>query len=300
MKKFLPIFMFISVLLLLVTSMGLFTPAQAHFNPTNTPKPTNTKTATPSPTPTAKYPILEKVKFCHATSSMTNPYTFNDVSVNTWHVGHREHEDDIWAAFSYFRQGNLYNQDAQGDQSLLANECEIPPTPTFTPTNTRIVPTEIIIPTGTVVPPTEVPPTEIPPTETQVPPTPTGTYEPPQPTPTEIPPSCEPYFTGEYLYQLHMNNANALHYGYFLLDGDKEGICQIVTGGSFPNAQFVQQYCNCKMPLDFSWRTDSYDVFQIWKTCDGRTFYKNGDEIVVPYGAFTFGLYCSSASCPVK
>jgi len=149
-------------------------------------------------------------------------------------------------------------------------------TPMPTLTKTRIVPTEIIIPTGTVVSPTSIPPTK-------------------------VPPSCEPYFTGTVLYQLHMRKSNPLHYGYFLPNGDKEGICQIVTRGFFPNSLFVQQYCNCKMPLNFSWRTDSYDVFQIWKTCDGQVFYKDSNgQVVAPFGTFVFGLYCSSSSCPVR
>ena len=170
-------------------------------------------------------------------------------------------------------------------------------TATPTPTDTQVPPTETFTPTNTEIPPTAT----FTPTYTQVPPTPTGTYVPPSPTPTEIPPSCKPYDTGLVLYQLHMHKTDWIHYGYFLFNGDKEGICQIVTNGPFPNVQFVQQYCNCKLPLDFMWHTDTYDVLHVWKTCDGRIFYKNGDgQIVAPFGTFVFGQYCSSAECPIR
>jgi hypothetical protein len=117
----------------------------------------------------------------------------------------------------------------------------------------------------------------------------------------EPPPSCEPYDTGQVLYQLHMSNTDPLHYGYFLLNSEKEGICQIVTNGNFPNATSVQTGCGCGMSAEFKWVTTSYDVLHVWKTCDGRIFYKNGDgQIVAPFGTFVFGQYCSSAECPIR
>jgi len=71
-----------------------------------------------------------KVTICHATSSKTNPYTENTVSGNSlankdsWMNGHGKHSEDIWPTFT-LKDG--YVVDAQGDQNILNNGCEIPP-----------------------------------------------------------------------------------------------------------------------------------------------------------------------------
>lgn len=62
----------------------------------------------------------KKIAYCHATGSTTNPYVFIETSVNAFfQAGHIDHPNDIWPAFSYTKNGQMYNVPAQGDQSLL-------------------------------------------------------------------------------------------------------------------------------------------------------------------------------------
>jgi hypothetical protein len=110
-------------------------------------------------------------------------------------------------------------------------------------------------------------------------------------------PSCELINTGKVLYQLYMNDTNPLHYGYYTFDGTKTGVCQIVTDGGYPN-DFSNRACNCQMPDEFRWLTTGYDMFYVWKTCDGSVFYKTAEgETVVPFGRFVFGQYCNISQC---
>jgi hypothetical protein len=140
--------------------------------------------------------------------------------------------------------------------------------------------------------------------------TPTNTpTEPSISTPTETPIEvlveapevvCQSYNTGRVLYQLHMTNTDPLHYGYWLFSG-KEGICQIVTDGSFPNDQVISAGCECGLPNTFRWTTTSHETLYVWETCDGTIFYKDSDGmIIIPYGSFVFGQYCSAAMCPYR
>ncbi|WP_225755372.1 hypothetical protein [Actinotalea sp. Marseille-Q4924] len=66
-----------------------------------------------------------KVPLCHATGSETNPYVFIEVSVAAFfQAGHIDHEDDIFDSFTYVKHGETLTVDAQGDLSLLENECD--------------------------------------------------------------------------------------------------------------------------------------------------------------------------------
>lgn len=74
------------------------------------------------------------VTLCHRTGSDSNPYVTNTVSVNSvedWlgKNGHGNHAEDIWAGFHIpdpLPDGT--DIAAQGDQSILANGCNIPST----------------------------------------------------------------------------------------------------------------------------------------------------------------------------
>ena len=69
----------------------------------------------------------KKVELCHATESDSNPYTDITVSVAAFfNAGHIDHGGDIWAKFSYTKNGKTYTVEAQGDQSILANGCVKP------------------------------------------------------------------------------------------------------------------------------------------------------------------------------
>lgn len=78
---------------------------------------------------------VKKVAFCHATASVTNPYTYNDTSVNAFfNAGHHEHQnyEDIVPPFTYVKQGKTIefeglNWNAQG-QAIFANDCNVPVT----------------------------------------------------------------------------------------------------------------------------------------------------------------------------
>ncbi|MGI9823307.1 LPXTG cell wall anchor domain-containing protein [Agromyces sp. Marseille-Q5079] len=64
----------------------------------------------------------DKITFCHATGSASNPYERITTSVNAFfNAGHDDHQNkgDIYPAFSYVKQGKTINVAAQGDQSLL-------------------------------------------------------------------------------------------------------------------------------------------------------------------------------------
>ena len=120
---------------------------------------------------------------------------------------------------------------------------------------------------------------------------------------TPTPPTCRPsYDTGANLYQLHMYNTIPEHYGYYVDNGIKMGICQIVTyDGNFPNDTAVRTGCECELPEDFSWVTTSFEIFDVWKTCTGEVFYKNSEGWDAhPFGTFVFGQYCSTAECPLR
>jgi hypothetical protein len=74
-----------------------------------------------------------KVTFCHSTGSESNPWVELTTSVNAFYVGHvlKQHTSDIYPAISFQKQGQTINVQAQGDQSILANNCgaEEPPPP---------------------------------------------------------------------------------------------------------------------------------------------------------------------------
>ncbi|MFF2370245.1 hypothetical protein ACFVS8_06780, partial [Agromyces sp. NPDC058110] len=61
-----------------------------------------------------------KITYCHATSSDTNPYNKITTSINAFvNSGHIDHAKDIYPAFSYKKNGYPVNVPAKGDQSLL-------------------------------------------------------------------------------------------------------------------------------------------------------------------------------------
>jgi hypothetical protein len=74
-----------------------------------------------------------KVTFCHSTGSDSNPWVELTTSVNAFYVGHvlKQHTSDVYPAISFEKKGQTINVPAQGDQSLLENNCgaEEPPPP---------------------------------------------------------------------------------------------------------------------------------------------------------------------------
>ena len=76
----------------------------------------------------------QKVQLCHATGSATNPYVYIEPSVNAFYQeGHIGHAGDIWATFTYIKNGQSITVPGQGDQSLLNYrnpDCVKPPTTT--------------------------------------------------------------------------------------------------------------------------------------------------------------------------
>lgn len=75
----------------------------------------------------AQPPELLKIDVCHATKAEANPYTKVNVNINSVEDaqnvgGHGDHEDDIWAPYTY---GGV-NYPGQGDQSIAENGCEVP------------------------------------------------------------------------------------------------------------------------------------------------------------------------------
>jgi hypothetical protein len=97
-------------------------------------------------------PPSHKVTICHATHSATNPYVAITVDVSSAGEaqilhGHREHSDDVIPTFVY--DGVTYS--GQGDQSILANGCNVSQTTstesattetTTTPTDSTTASTE--------------------------------------------------------------------------------------------------------------------------------------------------------------
>lgn len=77
---------------------------------------------------------VQKITFCHATGSASNPYVRLTTSVRAFsQAGHLDHQDgrDIYPAFSYVKKGETYAVPAQGDQALLQFEdCSAPTVPT--------------------------------------------------------------------------------------------------------------------------------------------------------------------------
>lgn len=153
-----------------------------------------------------------KVTLCHATASESNPYVTVNVSGNSvenkdnWLNGHGGHANDIWPAFT-LKDGTPVA--AQGDQAILANDCNIPK------------------PTETPVPPTATP---VPPTPTTPGPTPTNTVVPPGPTPT-TPPVVPPTATPP-----EQNTAGGTSGSNFLFIG-LAGAALFAIGIFFPNAK---------------------------------------------------------------
>lgn len=100
----------------------------------------------------------DKVTFCHATGSETNPYvliTTAPQAVKAGHIDH-QHDQDIIPQFTIESGPHAGTYGPQGDQSILANGCVVPtPEPTEEPTDE---------------PPDETPgPTPSPPDETNPP-----------------------------------------------------------------------------------------------------------------------------------
>ncbi len=69
----------------------------------------------------------DKITICHATGSEKNPYNKIRVSVNAFYQsGHIDDEGDIFPAGKFEKHGKWIEWAAQGDQSILANDCEKP------------------------------------------------------------------------------------------------------------------------------------------------------------------------------
>jgi hypothetical protein len=113
---------------------------------------------------------------------------------------------------------------------------------------------------------------------------------------------CSAHDTGQDLFQLYMLGTDPNHYGYFVENGVKMGVCQIVSyDGGFPNATAVRTGCECQMPDYFTWTTTGFTVYHIWEDCNGNHFYRDFQgNTVQPFGTFVFGQYCSILECPIK
>jgi hypothetical protein len=72
-----------------------------------------------------------KVTFCHSTGSEQNPWVELTTSVNAFYVGHvlKQHTSDIYPAVSFQKGGQTINVPAQGDLSVLENDCGAPAEP---------------------------------------------------------------------------------------------------------------------------------------------------------------------------
>ncbi len=152
-----------------------------------------------------------KVTLCHL-DGQSGKYSKIDVSGNSvenkdnWLNGHGGHSGDIWAAFTLTDGTQVA---AQGDQSILANDCEVPQPPE---------------PTATTPPEPTV-------TNTPVPPEPTATTPPGQPTNTPKPPVEHPTSTPP-----EQNTAGGTSGPNFLLIG-LAGAALFSVGLFFPNAK---------------------------------------------------------------
>jgi hypothetical protein len=116
----------------------------------------------------ASKPPHHQVTLCHATHSQKNPYVSITVDVASAGVasdlhGHRGHSADIIPSFEY--DGVTYS--AQGDQSILANGCNV--------TETTTTPVTTSTSTTTTVETTATTPSTSSSTSTTVPTTSTGT-----------------------------------------------------------------------------------------------------------------------------
>ena len=81
----------------------------------------------------------QKITFCHATGSDSNPYVKLTTDVGAFYkAGHIDHTGDIYPAGSFTKGGHDFSWKAQGDQSLLQYaDCVKPPTPP-TPTHVTV------------------------------------------------------------------------------------------------------------------------------------------------------------------
>lgn len=125
----------------------------------------------------------DRVTICHATGSSTNPYVSVTASGNGIYSGHiaHQHGNDIIPQFTIASGPHAGTYGPQGDQSILANGCQVvtPPTGPTTPTG----PTN---PTGPTTPTGPTSPTTGPSGPTQTPPPnkpdkPNGPDKPPTP-----------------------------------------------------------------------------------------------------------------------
>jgi hypothetical protein len=94
----------------------------------------------------------DRVTICHATGSNSNPYVTVTASGNGIYNGHiaHQHGEDIIPRFTIDSGPHAGTYGPQGDQSILANGCQVTtPSPTPTPTTPPPPP-----PTGPTGPPT--------------------------------------------------------------------------------------------------------------------------------------------------
>lgn len=65
----------------------------------------------------------KKIGLCH------NGHWINPSVASFFNAGHPNHSDDIWPAFDYWKHGEQFFVEAQGDQSLLETDCVPQPEP---------------------------------------------------------------------------------------------------------------------------------------------------------------------------
>lgn len=86
-----------------------------------------------APPASATAPDTHRVTICHATGSDTNPYNklSPDIASSGYlKAGHSAHEDDIIPPYTYVRaDGSVFVFEGQGDQSILAADCNVPVDP---------------------------------------------------------------------------------------------------------------------------------------------------------------------------
>jgi hypothetical protein len=107
--------------------------------------------------------------------------------------------------------------------------------------------------------------------------------------------------TGRLVWVNYMNNTDPLHYGFWVDNGIKVGVCTIWTwDGNPPTLADQIRLCGCQMPATFVWHTDQQMGLQeVRNSCTGEIRLWNGYEFVTPFGGWNPNQRaCSASECP--